>query len=108
MPEDPLAELRERLRRFAEERDWVRFHTPRNLALALAGEVGELAAELQWLTDEEAAAPSSEATARIADELADVLIYLVRLADVMDVDLVAAANAKTERNAARFPPSPAS
>lgn len=103
---DALAELAERLRRFAEERDWVRFHTPRNLALALAGEVGELAAELQWLTDEQAAAPPQEAAARIADELADVVIYLVRLADVMGVDLVAAANEKTTRNASRFPPPP--
>jgi dCTP diphosphatase len=103
--EDRLALLAERLRRFAQERDWVRFHTPRNLALALAGEVGELSAELQWLTDEEAAALSPEATARLADEMADVLIYLLRLADVTGVDLLAAASAKTDRNDVRFPPS---
>jgi dCTP diphosphatase len=104
--EDRLALLAQRLRRFALERGWVRFHTPRNLALALAGEVGEVAAELQWLTDAEAAALTPDARARLADELADVLIYLVRLADVTGIDVVAAAHAKTDRNAERFPPSP--
>jgi NTP pyrophosphatase (non-canonical NTP hydrolase) len=86
---------------FAEQRDWTRFHTPKNLALALAGEVGELAAELQWLTTEEASSLDDHGTARLADEIADVLIYLVRLSDVTGIDLVEAAHHKVSRNDGR-------
>jgi dCTP diphosphatase len=79
---------------------------PRNLALALAGEVGELAAELQWVPDDQVGAHLRDpaARARLADEIADVLIYLVRLADICGVDPLAAAGAKIERNQTRFPP----
>ncbi len=101
---DSLRDLGERLLAFAEARDWPKYHTPKNLALALAGEVGELAAELQWLTDDETVAMAGEDLARLGDEMADVLIYLVRLADVVGVDLVAAAHAKTTRNEFRYPP----
>ncbi|MFE9235253.1 nucleotide pyrophosphohydrolase [Cellulosimicrobium funkei] len=98
--------LAERIRAFAVVRDWEQFHTPKNLALALAGEVGELAAELQWRTDAqitEAAATRAPELDRVSDEMADVLIYLVRLADVLDVDLIEAANAKIDRNEQRYP-----
>jgi NTP pyrophosphatase (non-canonical NTP hydrolase) len=73
-----LAELTTRLREFAAARDWEQFHTPKNLAMALAGEVGELLAELQWLTPEEASRVMAdpEAAARMRSELADVTIYL--------------------------------
>ncbi|CAM04784.1 NTP pyrophosphatase (non-canonical NTP hydrolase) [Saccharopolyspora erythraea NRRL 2338] len=100
-----LAELRDRLRVFAADRDWEQYHTPKNLVMALSGEVGELAALFQWLTPEEsaAAARDPELSPDVLDELADVTIYLVRLADVLGVDLLAASEAKIERNEHRFP-----
>jgi dCTP diphosphatase len=101
---DALAELRLQLRTFARDRDWEQFHTPKNLAMALAGEVGELLEIFQWLTPEQAASVmSSERADDVRDELADVLIYLVRLADVLDVDLAEVARRKVERNRERFP-----
>src|SRR5215469_12672715 len=100
--------IRDRLREFAAARDWEQFHTPRNLALALCGEAGELAAELQWVPDTGVAEHLRDpaAHARLADEAADVLIYLVRLADVSGIDLLEAAHAKLKHNETRFPPSP--
>ncbi len=94
-----------RLRRFAELRDWQRFHAPKNLAMALLVEAGELAEPFQWLTVEESLdlADDPEALAGVADELADVAIYLIRMADVMGVDLPAAINGKIDRNEDRFP-----
>jgi NTP pyrophosphatase (non-canonical NTP hydrolase) len=105
MGDDGLRQLQQRVRAFAEERDWGQFHTPKNLAMALAGEVGELIEHFQWLTPgESAAVMSDEASARaIGDELADVLIYLVRLADVLGVDLLDAAGRKLAANAERYP-----
>ncbi|MER7502174.1 nucleotide pyrophosphohydrolase [Nonomuraea pusilla] len=99
-----LERLAGRLRAFARVRDWEQFHTPKNLAMALAGEVGELVAEFQWLTPEESAAPGPEASARIRAELADVTLYLVRLADVLGVDLVEAAEDKLDENDRRYDP----
>ena len=97
--------LRDRLRDFARARDWEACHSPRNLALALAGEVGELAAELQWIPDGEVAIHVQDPLARqrLADEAADVLIYLTRFADVCGINLLSAAQAKIERNEQRFP-----
>jgi NTP pyrophosphatase (non-canonical NTP hydrolase) len=99
-----LDELVVRLREFAAVRAWERFHTPKNLAMALAGEVGELVAELQWLTPEEAeqVMADPEAAARMRAELADVTIYLVRLADVLGVDLIEAARAKLMESDRRY------
>lgn len=101
-----LADLTNRLREFSDARDWERFHTPKNLVMALSGEVGELIALFQWLTPAESAAiMADESTARdVRDEIADVFIYLVRLADVLGIDLLDAAHAKTDRNETRFPP----
>jgi NTP pyrophosphatase (non-canonical NTP hydrolase) len=98
-------ELRDRLREFATARDWGPAHTPRNLALALTGEVGEVAAELQWVPDHQIAAHLADAGARsrLADELADVLIYLIRLADVCGIDPLQAAYLKIDRNEGRYP-----
>ena len=98
-----LAALRDRLRAFAEARDWDQFHSPKNLAMALVAEAGELVEHFQWLTEVQSAAPPPDKKAAIADELADVLIYLVRLADKLDVDLHAAADAKIARNEAKYP-----
>jgi NTP pyrophosphatase (non-canonical NTP hydrolase) len=102
---DPLAALTAAVRSFAEEREWQPFHTPKNLAMALAGEVGELLAELQWLTPEQSAAVMADelARARIQAELGDVTIYLVRLADVLGIDLVNAATEKLADSARRYP-----
>ena len=90
--------LAERLREFARVREWERFHTPKNLAMALAGEVGELVAEFQWLT----AAELQGLDPAVCTELGDVTLYLVRLADVLGVDLVAAARAKLDDNDRRY------
>lgn len=99
-----LTALRDRLEVFASERDWEQFHTPKNLAMALAGEVGELVAIFQWMTPEQSAAVmAGDRASAVEDELADLLIYLVRLADVLGVDLRSVAEAKIERNVTRFP-----
>jgi dCTP diphosphatase len=92
--------LKERLRRFAWERSWERFHTAKNLTTAVAGEAGELAAILQWATAEQDVGPLLP---ELEDEIADVLIYLIRLCDVLAVDPLEAAYAKIERNELRFP-----
>lgn len=100
-----LDDLQRRLAEFAAARDWQRFHTPKNLVMALSGEVGELTALFQWLTPDESGAVLTDPAARaeVLDELADVTIYLARLADVLGVDLLAAAEAKINRNESRFP-----
>ena len=105
---DSLADLTARVRAFADARDWHQFHTPKNLAMAIAGEAGELAAELQWVGGEESSTAVVEdggLRERVGQEMADVLIYLVRLADVAQIDLLEAANAKVEINEGRFPAS---
>ena len=101
-----IEDLTEAIDQFAAEREWETFHTPRNLTLALVGEVGELAAELQWLSDNDAApdALGHETRAAITDEVADVAIYLLRLCSVLDLDLASAIGSKMARNAERFPP----
>ena len=103
MNSTPLQDLSRRLRQFAAERDWDQFHTPKNLATALVAEAGELAAEFQWLTAAQSSAPNAEQLARIRAEAADVLIYLVRLADKLGFDLLAAAAAKMDANGHRYP-----
>jgi NTP pyrophosphatase (non-canonical NTP hydrolase) len=97
--------LTERLREFAARRRWEEYHTPKNLAMALSGEAGELIELFQWLTPEESQAIMAGKRAEVEDELADVFIYLVRLADVLGVDLIKAAHAKIDRNETRFPVS---
>lgn len=98
-----LAELRERLRRFAQARDWDQFHSPKNLAMALIAEAAELVEHFQWLTEAQSAELSAEKRTAVAEELADVLVYLVRIADKLDIDLMAAASAKMARNEAKYP-----
>ena len=82
-----LSILRERLREFSEAREWEIFHTPKNLAMALASEAGELLAEFQWLTAQESEKLSDEKLKAVELEIADVMIYLVRLADVLGLDI---------------------
>ena len=98
-----LEELRDVLRRFAAERDWDQFHSPKNRACALSVEAAELLERFQWLTEEQSKNLTPHDKAKVADEIADVLIYLIRIADKLDVDLVAAAYSKIERNAQKYP-----
>lgn len=98
-----LAELRARVREFVAERDWERFHSPKNLVMALSVEASELVELFQWLTQEESNALDPERRRRVAEEMADVLWFLVRLADRLDVDLLEAAEAKIAANAAKYP-----
>ncbi len=101
--QDPLTDLRDRLRHFAAERDWDPFHSPKNLAAALAVEAAELLEPFQWLTEEESRHLDATQLAAVREELADVLLYLVRLADKLDVDLAAAAREKMVRNGEKYP-----
>jgi dCTP diphosphatase len=100
-----LEELTTAIRHFARERDWERFHTPKNLAMALSVEVAELVELFQWLTPEESAAlgDTAEGRSAIEDEIADIAIYLLRIADVLRVDVGRAIRAKFEWNRQRFP-----
>ncbi|MGY5941140.1 nucleotide pyrophosphohydrolase [Stenotrophomonas forensis] len=93
------------LREFAEARDWAQFHSPKNLVMALSGEVGELNEIFQWMTEADSfKAASSEATAAaVRDEIADVALYLIRLSDVLGIDLNEAVSSKLATNAAKYP-----
>lgn len=98
-----LVSLRDALRTFAADRDWRPFHTPKNLAMAMIVEAAELVEHFQWATPEESLAPPADKLAAIRDEVADTLIYLVELADALDIDLVAAARDKIAKNAVKYP-----
>jgi NTP pyrophosphatase (non-canonical NTP hydrolase) len=100
---DALAQLRNALRQFAAERDWDQFHSPKNLASALAVEAAELLERFQWLTEDESRKLPPAELAKVRQEMADVLNYLVRLADKLDVDLLAAARDKIVLNAQKYP-----
>ena len=95
--------LRDKLRAFAEARDWDQFHSPKNLSMALMVEVAELMEHFQWLTETQSGDLATENKAAVAEELADVLLYLVRLSDKLGVDLLQAALHKLEKNAAKYP-----
>jgi dCTP diphosphatase len=101
-----FAQLRERLHAFALERNWQSYHSPKNLAVSLAIEVGELLECFQWLTDGQARKVKHRPAkmVQIRGELADVLIYLIHLADVLDVNLITAVQEKIEINETRYPP----
>jgi dCTP diphosphatase len=100
-----LLALRDRMRMFTAERDWSGFHDPKSVLLALVGEVGELAELFQWLpaTDAAKLGKAEPLRTRAEEEMSDVLLYLVLLADVLDIDLAAAANAKLTQAALRYP-----
>ncbi len=100
-----LPRILDRLRAFVRERDWEQFHTPKNLSMALAAETGELLEIFQWLTDVEAGAVMQDPAKGLAvrEEMADIFVYLLRLADVLGVDLESAVDHKLDRNAAKYP-----
>ena len=95
--------LRDQLRAFAAARDWDQFHSPKNLAMALSAEAGELLEIFQWLTEAQSRSLSPEAQAAASDEIADVLLYLIRLSDKLGIDPIAAAQRKIVANAAKYP-----
>ena len=96
-----LEQITEQLREFANERDWNQFHSAKNLILALVGEVGELASEVQWLTPQEIDSRAGDKA--IADEIADIALYLIRLSDVLGIDLSEAISRKLAENAEKYP-----
>jgi dCTP diphosphatase len=103
MPQDTLQDLNAKLLDFAQERDWEQFHSPKNLSMALAGEAGELLEHFQWLSEEQSADLPTGKKDQVALEMADILIYLIRLAERLDIDLVGAAYRKIALNQARYP-----
>jgi len=98
-----LSLLRDALRRFAAEREWDQFHSPKNLAIALSVEAAELLEHFQWTKDSESLALPESKRERVREELADVLLYLVRLSDKLEIDLVSAAFDKIDLNAQKYP-----
>jgi NTP pyrophosphatase (non-canonical NTP hydrolase) len=103
MSDTLIASLQQAQRDFARERDWEQFHTPKNLAMALTVEAAELQEIFQWLRPDEASALSPAQQQHLGEELADVLLYLCRLADVCNVDLATAAYDKLRKNAEKYP-----
>lgn len=100
---DSLDTLRRRIREFALARAWERYHTPKNLVMALSVEAAELLEPFQWLTAEQSQNLSAEQHEAVRQEIADVLIYLTRLADLLDIDLLDAAADKLAINARKYP-----
>jgi NTP pyrophosphatase (non-canonical NTP hydrolase) len=103
MGSSDLLSIKQRLREFAEARDWNQFHSPKNLTMALSVEVAEIVEHFQWLTEEQSNNLAQETVTEVATELADTLLYLVRLADKLDIDLLEAAHRKIEINEQKYP-----
>lgn len=100
---DSLAELSTAVESFVAERDWAQFHTPKNLAMGVAIESAELMEHFLWSTGEASMTPDAAQKAKIANEIGDVLIYLIRLSQVLDIDIVAAARDKLAINGEKYP-----
>jgi NTP pyrophosphatase (non-canonical NTP hydrolase) len=98
-----LEELQGRIREFVRERDWEQFHSPKNLAMALIVEAGELVEQLQWLSEDESCNLPAEKLQAVEEELADIFVYLLRITDRLDIDLLAATHSKMNSNAAKYP-----
>lgn len=103
MIKNDLDDLKQRLREFAEARDWDQFHSPKNLSMALSGEVAEIIEHFQWLTQEQSKHLPEEKLKEVKSELADTFIYLIRLADKLDIDLVEEAKNKIDINEQKYP-----
>ncbi|OOG22773.1 nucleotide pyrophosphohydrolase [Thioalkalivibrio denitrificans] len=102
MPNE-LDDLTRRLRQFARDRDWEQFHSPKNMAMALIGEAGELIEHFQWLTEEQSYRLPPDKLEAVRLEMADILIYLIRLSDRLDIDLMAAVEDKIVLNERKYP-----
>jgi len=103
MVEDPVDDIKQRLRKFVAERDWQQFNSPKNLSMALIAEVGELVEHFQWLTDEQSKNLNKDQLKAVSHELADIFIYLIRLADELHIDLLKATNEKMLINNQKYP-----
>ena len=100
---DSLTNLRHRIDEFVQERDWAQFHTPKNLSMAMIVEAAELVEHFQWNTPEESLQLTPEKREAVSHELADTFVYLLRIAEVLNIDLIEAANAKIDLNAKKYP-----
>lgn len=103
MSKDSLTQLSAKLKDFAVQRDWEQFHSPKNLAMAISGECGELLEHFQWLTEQQSLVIDDEKKREVSHEMADILIYLLRLSERLDIDIVEAVYAKMAINEQRFP-----
>lgn len=100
---DSLNNLRTRINQFVQERDWVQFHSPKNLTMAMIVEAAELVEHFQWITEEESLNLNAEKKVEVGHELADTFVYLLRIAEVCGIDLIAVANDKIDLNAQKYP-----
>lgn len=100
---DSLQDLRIRINSFVSERDWAQFHTPKNLAMAMIVEAAELVEHFQWDTPADSQHLSAGKREAVAHELADTFVYLLRIAEVLEIDLIRAANEKIDLNAKKYP-----
>lgn len=100
---DSLNNLREKINAFVKERDWDQFHTPKNLAMAMIVEAAELVEQFQWNTPEESQTLTPEKREAVSHELADTLVYLLRIAEVLEIDLIEATNQKIVLNTKKYP-----
>jgi NTP pyrophosphatase (non-canonical NTP hydrolase) len=103
MVEDPVNDIKQRVRKFVADRDWQQFNTPKNLSMALIAEAGELVEHFQWLTDEQSKNLNHDQLKAVSHELADIFIYLIRLADELNIDLLKASNEKILINNKKYP-----
>lgn len=103
MPPDSLEGLRQRLAQFAKARDWEQFHSPKNLSMALIAEAAELVEHFQWLSEAQSSDLDEKKLEEVRLELADILLYLIRMADRLGIDLVKAGNDKIDINEQRYP-----
>lgn len=100
---DSLDALRARVNAFVTERDWAQFHSPKNLAMAMIVEAGEVVEHFQWMTEDESRNLDAETKVQVGQELSDTLVYLLRIAEVCGIDLIEAANIKIDLNAQKYP-----
>ena len=100
---DSLNELKQKLEDFVAERDWAQFHSPKNLAMAMIVEAAELVEHFQWNTEAESHVLSAEKREQVGHELADTFVYLLRISQVLNIDLIEAANKKIALNAVKYP-----
>jgi len=100
---DSLDALRVRVNNFVSERDWAQFHSPKNLAMAMIVEAGEVVEHFQWMTEQESRQLDAQTKEQVGQELSDTLVYLLRIAEVCGIDLIEAANKKIDLNAQKYP-----
>lgn len=100
---DSLQDLRLRLQAFVDERDWQQFHSPKNLAMAMIVEAAELVEHFQWMTEQQSRELAPEKKELVAQEIADTFVYLLRIAEVLGIDIIDAASRKLEMNAKKYP-----